>query len=174
MKINISNAWKEGTFYANVGGTWKKAVAEWINVNGSWKKIQSLITFFRVSQIKIALTGSGIQTTSFKMDPKFPTPNFAVTWRRSGNISQVTINFVLPSESEKTRLMDEWNAGRVLGNLGGPGGSIVLNQKNFVLLNNKIQPVGVSFLANLAYRATAVNKLRANKNYPMELDMHYN
>jgi len=37
MDLNVSNAWKTGTVWINVNGTWKRAKRVWINVNGTWK-----------------------------------------------------------------------------------------------------------------------------------------
>lgn len=37
MDINASNAWKAGSTWINVSGTWKRAKRVWINVNGTWK-----------------------------------------------------------------------------------------------------------------------------------------
>lgn len=38
MDINISNSWKNGSVWINVGGTWKRAKRVWINVSGTWKQ----------------------------------------------------------------------------------------------------------------------------------------
>lgn len=38
MDIKVSGAWKTGSVWINVNGTWKRAKRVWINVNGSWKQ----------------------------------------------------------------------------------------------------------------------------------------
>lgn len=37
MDLKVSNAWKTGSIWINVNGTWKRAKRVWINVNGTWK-----------------------------------------------------------------------------------------------------------------------------------------
>lgn len=37
MDLKVNNAWKQGSVWINVNGTWKRAKRVWINVNGSWK-----------------------------------------------------------------------------------------------------------------------------------------
>ena len=37
MDIKVSNAWKTGSTWINVNGTWKRAKRVWINVNGTWQ-----------------------------------------------------------------------------------------------------------------------------------------
>lgn len=37
MDLKVSNAWKLGSVWINVNGTWKRAKRVWINVNGTWK-----------------------------------------------------------------------------------------------------------------------------------------
>lgn len=37
MDLKVSNAWKTGSVWINVNGTWKRAKRVWINVNGTWK-----------------------------------------------------------------------------------------------------------------------------------------
>lgn len=38
MDIKVSNAWKTGSVWIKVNGTWKRAKRVWINVNGTWKQ----------------------------------------------------------------------------------------------------------------------------------------
>ena len=38
MDIKVSGAWKTGSIWINVNGTWKRAKRVWINVNGTWKQ----------------------------------------------------------------------------------------------------------------------------------------
>ena len=37
MDLKVSNAWKTGSVWINVNGTWKRAKRVWMNVNGTWK-----------------------------------------------------------------------------------------------------------------------------------------
>ncbi len=37
MDIKVSNAWKTGSTWINVNGSWKRAKRVWIKVNGTWK-----------------------------------------------------------------------------------------------------------------------------------------
>lgn len=37
MDLKVSNAWKQGSVWINVGGVWKRAKRVWIKVNGTWK-----------------------------------------------------------------------------------------------------------------------------------------
>jgi hypothetical protein len=38
MDIKVSNAWKTGSVWIKVNGTWKRAKRVWIKVNGTWKQ----------------------------------------------------------------------------------------------------------------------------------------
>ena len=38
MDIKVSNAWKTGSVWIKVGGTWKRAKRVWIKVGGTWKQ----------------------------------------------------------------------------------------------------------------------------------------
>lgn len=38
MDIKVSGAWKTGSVWINVNGTWKRAKRVWIKVNGTWKQ----------------------------------------------------------------------------------------------------------------------------------------
>lgn len=38
MDIKVSNAWKTGSVWIKVNGTWKRAKRVWIKVNGAWKQ----------------------------------------------------------------------------------------------------------------------------------------
>lgn len=38
MDIKISGAWKTGSTWIKINGTWKRAVRVWVKVNGSWKQ----------------------------------------------------------------------------------------------------------------------------------------
>lgn len=38
MDIKISNAWKTGSVWIKVNGTWKRAKRVWMKVNGTWKQ----------------------------------------------------------------------------------------------------------------------------------------
>lgn len=38
MDLKVSGAWKTGTTWIKVNGTWKRAVRVWIKVNGAWKE----------------------------------------------------------------------------------------------------------------------------------------
>ena len=37
MDLKVSNAWKTGSVWINVNGTWKRARRVWIKINGTWK-----------------------------------------------------------------------------------------------------------------------------------------
>lgn len=37
MDLKVNNAWKNGSIWINVNGTWKRAKRVWINVNGQWQ-----------------------------------------------------------------------------------------------------------------------------------------
>ena len=37
MDLKVSNAWKNGSVWIKVNGTWKRAKRVWINVNGKWQ-----------------------------------------------------------------------------------------------------------------------------------------
>lgn len=37
MDLKVSNAWKNGTIWIKVNGTWKRAKRVWIKVNGKWQ-----------------------------------------------------------------------------------------------------------------------------------------
>lgn len=37
MDLKVSSAWKTGSVWINVNGTWKRAKRVWIKVNGTWK-----------------------------------------------------------------------------------------------------------------------------------------
>lgn len=37
MDLKVSDAWKTGSVWINVNGTWKRAKRVWINVNGTWQ-----------------------------------------------------------------------------------------------------------------------------------------
>ena len=36
MRLKASNAWKTGSVWIKVNGTWKRAKRVWIKVNGKW------------------------------------------------------------------------------------------------------------------------------------------
>jgi hypothetical protein len=38
MDIKVSNAWKTGSVWIKVNGTWKRAKRVWIKVYGAWKQ----------------------------------------------------------------------------------------------------------------------------------------
>lgn len=38
MRLKVSGAWKTGSTWIKVGGTWKRAVRVWIKINGTWKQ----------------------------------------------------------------------------------------------------------------------------------------
>ena len=38
MDIKISNAWKTGSVWIKINGSWKRAKRVWIKINGSWKQ----------------------------------------------------------------------------------------------------------------------------------------
>lgn len=38
MDIKVSNAWKTGSVWVKVNGTWKRAKRVWIKINGAWKQ----------------------------------------------------------------------------------------------------------------------------------------